>query len=101
MVAVSDFSGLISSPCAFASAAAMAPIDSLERCMAGFQAQHIKAHRPRLGTLRPDSVTDGFLCILRHEGLELCLRIFMFEVRLSRSSKYAGELRPRIRRTHV
>jgi hypothetical protein len=25
----------------------------------------------------------------------------MFEVRLSRSAKYAGELRPRIRRTHV
>jgi hypothetical protein len=32
MVAVSDFSGLISSPWASASAAAIEPIDSLDRC---------------------------------------------------------------------
>ena len=44
---------------------------------------------------------DGFLGIFRHEGLELCLGILMFEVRLSRSPKYAGELGPSIRRAHV
>ena len=101
MVAVSDFSGLISSPCAFASAAAMAPIGSLERCMINFQAQNVEAHRAGLGTFRPDSVTDGFLCIFRQEGLELCLGILVFEVRLSRSPKYAGELGPSVRRAHV
>src|SRR5437870_2324686 len=34
IIAVSDFSGLVSSVCALASAAAIAPIDSLDRCMA-------------------------------------------------------------------
>src|SRR3954462_13379551 len=101
MIAVSDFSGLISSPCAFASAAAMAPIDSLERCMARFQAQHIKAHRPGLGTFRPDSMADGFLRVLRHEALELCLGILMFEICLSGSPKYTGELDPSVRQAHV
>ena len=47
MVAVSDFSGLISSPWALASAAAMAPINSLERCMAPLHAQNIETHRAR------------------------------------------------------
>jgi hypothetical protein len=46
MVAVSYFSGLISSPWALASAAAMAPIDSLERCMACLRLKKIKADGP-------------------------------------------------------
>ena len=58
--------------------------------MINFQAQNVEAHRAGLGTFRPDSVTDGFLCIFRQEGLELCLGILVFEVRLSRSPKYAG-----------
>src|SRR5271157_1380418 len=47
MVAVSDFSGLVSSTWALARAAAMVAIVSLERCMGGaLHAQEIKAHRP-------------------------------------------------------
>src|ERR1039458_4375145 len=46
MVAVSDFSGLVISACALASAAAMAPIDSLERCMIGLHLEQIEANRP-------------------------------------------------------
>jgi hypothetical protein len=34
MIAISDFSGLVSSACALASAAAIAPMVSLDRCMA-------------------------------------------------------------------
>ena len=46
IVATSDFSGLASSACALASAAAMVPIDSLELCTINLQAEHIKAHGP-------------------------------------------------------
>ncbi len=42
--AMRDFSGLVSSACAFASAAAMVPIDSLELCTIGLQAEHIKTY---------------------------------------------------------
>src|SRR5262249_35281623 len=45
IVATSDFSGLVSSACALASAAAMVPIDSLQRCMAALHAQDVKADR--------------------------------------------------------
>jgi hypothetical protein len=38
MMPMSDFSGLLSSACALASAAAIAPIDSLDRCMAALHA---------------------------------------------------------------
>src|ERR1039457_998197 len=46
MVAVSDFSGLVSSACALASAAAIAPMVSLDRCIARLHgAQEIKTDR--------------------------------------------------------
>jgi hypothetical protein len=46
MVAMSDFSGFVSSDWALASAPEMLPIASLERCMGGrLRAQDIKAHR--------------------------------------------------------
>src|ERR1019366_7739889 len=47
MVAVSDFSGLVSSAYALASAAAIAPMVSLDRCIARLHAaQQIKTDRP-------------------------------------------------------
>ena len=46
MVAVRDFSGFAISAWALASAAASAPIRSLERCMTGLQFQNLKAVRP-------------------------------------------------------
>src|SRR6266404_619427 len=61
MVAVRDFSGLANSICALASAPAIAPIDSLQRCMtdlrhleikadgAGLAAVSFKRETPRLG----------------------------------------------------
>ena len=58
MVAVSDFSGLVISACALANAAAIAPMVSLDRCIARLHgAQEIKTDRPRFGTLGADAMT--------------------------------------------
>src|ERR1700687_1639060 len=46
MVATSDFSGLVSSRCALASARASAPIESLERCIGDLRIQEVKANGP-------------------------------------------------------
>jgi hypothetical protein len=43
---VNDFSGLVNSICALASAAAIVPIDSLERCIVGLRLIELKADRP-------------------------------------------------------
>src|SRR5262249_22362843 len=101
MVATSDFSGLVSSACALASAAAMVPMDSLERCMAALHAQDIKAHRTGLGSSGSDAMADRFPCVLGYKGLELRLGILMLEVSLARASKHAGEFRPGIGSAHV
>src|SRR5215469_8038944 len=101
MIATSDFSGLVSSACALASAAAMVPMDSLERCMAALHAQDIKAHRTGFGSLGSNTMPDRFLGVLGHKGLELCLGILMLEVSLARAPKHAGEFRPGIGCAHV
>ena len=50
MVAVNDFSGLVSSACAFARAAAIAAMDSLVRCMVSLlparDGEKLEADRP-------------------------------------------------------
>jgi len=47
MVAVCDFSGLVSSICALARAAAIAPMVSLERCMGRLRLlENVEADRP-------------------------------------------------------
>src|SRR6266702_2847323 len=97
----SDFSGLLSSSCALASAAAIAPIDSLERCMAALHAQDIKAHRTGFGSFGSDAMADRFLGVLGHKGLELRLGILMLEVSLARAPKHAREFRPGIGCAHV
>src|SRR5262252_5861840 len=101
IVATSDFSGLVNSACALASAAAMVPMDSLEQCMAALYAQDIKAHRTGFGSLGSNTVPDRFLGVLGHKGLELCLGILMLEVSLARAPKHAGEFRPGVGCAHV
>jgi hypothetical protein len=64
MIPISDFSGLLSSACPLARAAAIAPIDSLDRCMAAVQAQDIEAHRAGLRPLGADAMPDR-LSVLR------------------------------------
>src|SRR5271165_6614218 len=103
MVAVSDFSGLVSSACAFASAAAIAPMVSLDPCMAAFliMSEKIKADRARLRTLGPNAVAGGFLCVLRHQGLEFGPGPLMVEKGGARGAEETGKLRPGIRLAHV
>ena len=97
----SDLSGLVSSACALASAAAMVPMDSLERCMAALHAKDIKAHRTGFGSFGSYAMADRFLGILGHKGLELRLGILVLEVSLARAPKYAREFRPGVGCAHV
>src|SRR5262245_8704944 len=66
MVAVSDFSGLMSSACALAKAEASAATVSLDRGMGRLRLQHIKAHRARFRSPGFHAVPDGLPGILRH-----------------------------------
>src|SRR6266550_9350084 len=101
MVATSDFSGLVSSACALASAAAMVPIDSLERCIAALHAQDLKAHCTGSRSFGSDAIADRFLGVLGHQGLELRLGILMLEVSLSCAPEHTREFRPSIGCAHV
>src|SRR4030088_1455698 len=101
MVAPSDFSGLVSSAWAFASAAAIAPIVSLERCMGRLHVHEIEAHRPGFGALGPDPVPDRLLGVLGHDGLEVGLGPFMLEKCRAGGAKYGRQIGPRVRRAHV
>src|SRR5262245_27167300 len=101
IVATSDFSGLVSSACALASAAAMVPIDSLERCMAALHVQDIKAHRTGFGSFSSDAMAGRFLGVFGHQRLELRLGVLMLEVSLACAPKHAIELRPGIGCAHV
>src|SRR6266487_4275394 len=101
MVAVSDFSGLMSSAWAFARAEASAATVSLDRRMGRLRLQHIKAHRARFRALCSHAVPDRLLGLLRHQGFELALGPFMVEKGNPGAAEARGELRPGIRRTHI
>src|SRR6516225_7066044 len=102
MVAVSDFSGLMSSAWALAKAEARAATDSLDRGMARLlRLQHVKAHRPRFRTLGFHAMPDGLLGILGHQSFEFAFGPFVVEKGMPAVSEERGELRPGIRRTHI
>src|ERR1700688_2265192 len=94
MVATSDFSGLVSSDWALASAPAMAPIDSLERCMAGLHVEEIEADGARLRALGPDAVAGRLLGVLGHQTLEFGLGVLVLEKGVSGLAIDPGEFRP-------
>src|SRR6266568_9398339 len=73
MVATSDFSGLESSVCALASAAASAAIESLDRCMGSLRLEDVETDRARLRAAGPDPMADRLLGVLRNECLEFGL----------------------------
>src|SRR5262245_28566027 len=101
MVAVSDFSGLISSAWALARAEASAATVSLDRGMGGLRLQHIKAHRSRFRALGFHAVPDGLLSVLGHQGFELAFGPFVVEKGAPGVAEERGELRPEIRRAHI
>src|SRR6266540_2465688 len=96
MVAVSDFSGFMSSAWALAKAEASAATDSLDRGMGCLRLQHIKAHRPRFRALCSHAVANGLLGILRHQGFELAFRPFEVEKGASSVAEERGKLGPGI-----
>jgi len=61
-------SGLVASDCALASAAAMVPIDSLERCMTALELEQIEADGAEFRALRAYPVADRFLGIVGHQA---------------------------------
>src|SRR5271169_3110207 len=102
MVATSAFSGLVSSAWALASAAAIAPMVSLDRCMAPLPTgEQIEADRPRLRPFGPNAMAGGFLGVLGHQGLELELGPLVVEKGGTGRAEEAGELGPRIGLAHV
>src|SRR5215468_12062807 len=98
MVAVSDFSGLMSSAWALAKADASAATVSLDRGMTGLHLQHIKTHRARFRALGFHAVPDGLPGILGHQGFELALGPFVVEKCLPGVAEQRSELRPGIGR---
>src|ERR1700730_7865440 len=101
MVAVSDFSGLVSSDWALARAPAMVPIDSLDRCMACLHAQDIEAHGSGFRPFGPYAMPHRLLSVFRHEALQLGLGIFVFKESRTGPAKHAGKLGPGIGRAHI
>src|SRR5262245_30848489 len=101
MVAVSDFSGLISSAWALAKAEANAATVSLDRGMGRLRLQHIKTYGARFRALGSHAVPDGLLGILGHQGFELALRPFVVEKGAPGVAEERGELGPGIRRGHI
>src|SRR5215471_18351950 len=101
MIAVSDFSGLISSACALAKAEASAATVSLDRGIGRLRLQHIKAHRPRARALGLHAVPDGLPGILGHQGFELAFGPFVLEKGLPGIAEERSELGPGIRRAHI
>src|SRR5262245_15357215 len=77
---IRDFSGLVSSICALARAAAIVPIVSLERYMLCLRVGNLEAHCPRARALGPDPMTDGFFGVLWHQAFQLGLRAFVLQV---------------------
>src|SRR5262244_2995873 len=71
MVAVSDFSGLMSSAWALAKAEASAATDSLDRGMTRLDLKYIKADSSRARALGPHPVADRLPGVVWHQGLEL------------------------------
>jgi hypothetical protein len=101
MVAIRAFSGLVSVACALASAAAIAPIDSLERDTVLLRREEIEPDSARLRSLGSHAVAGCFFRVFRHQGFELGLGPLMVEERRASCTEEAGELRPRIQAAHV
>src|SRR5580700_6161535 len=101
MVATRDFSGLTSSACALANAAARLAMDGLDLCTAALRAEEVEADGARFRTLGPDAMPSRLLGILRHQILQFGLGLFMFEVRRTGPRENRSKLRPRIGGAHV
>ena len=78
---MSDFSGLMSSICALAKAAAKLLMDWLDRCMVGLPGKTVKADGARFGPLGPNAMANRLLGILWHKALKFDLGLLVLEMR--------------------
>ena len=81
---------------AVASAPAMVPIDSLERCMGCLLAQNIEADGSGLRPLGPDTMPHGLLGVFRHQPLELGLGALVLQKGRPGPAEHPGHLGPGI-----
>src|SRR6266404_9233530 len=79
----------------------MAPIDSLERCMASLQFKQIEADGARFRAFGADAMSDCLFGILGHEALQFDLCVLMLQKCGSGLAKDCGEFRPGVGRTHI
>src|SRR5262249_55871075 len=101
MVAVSDFSGLMSSAWALARAAASAATDSLDRGMGRLRLQQIKNYGARSRAFGPHPLPDRLLGVLGQQSFELAFGSFVVEKGAAGVAKERGELGPRIGCAHI
>src|SRR5258708_4843484 len=101
IAAVRDFSGLVSSAWALARAAAIAPIDSLDRCMVHLQIHQVKTDGAGFRAFGPQAMADGFLGIFRNQFLEIGLDAFMFLKGGTGPSKGSCEFCPAVGSGHI
>src|SRR5580704_3007845 len=101
MVATRDFSGLVSSGCALANAAARQAMDSLDRCMAALLDEEVEAHGAGFRALGADAVADRLLGIFRHRALQFGLRLLVLQMGRSSPGKEAGEFRSAVGAAHI
>src|SRR5512146_1283612 len=99
MVAIRDFSGLLSSPWALARAAAMAPMVSLERCIG--RLQQVEADGPGFGTPGPQAVSNGLPGILRNQLLQVGLGPLMLLIGRPGPAVGGGKFGPGVRGAHI
>ena len=79
----------------------MAPIDSLDRCIAGLQFQEFEADGAGFRALGPDAMPGRLLGILRHQALQFGLGVLVLHEGRSGLAKHRREFRPGIGRAHV
>src|ERR1700691_356934 len=101
MVPIRDFSGLTSSICALARAAARLAMHSLDRCMIILHFEEVEADGAGFRALGPDAMTDRLMGVLGHQPFEFGLGLFVLRMGRLGAGKNASEFRPRIRGSHV
>src|SRR5262245_19587110 len=100
MVATRAFSGLMSSDWTLASALAMAPIDSLQRCMINLPYE-VETDGAGFLALGSHPMSDRLLGVFGHECLQFGLGILVFEESRACTAEDASKFRPRVRGAHV
>src|ERR1019366_3820900 len=101
MVAVSDFSGLLSSICALASAPAITPIVSLQRCMTGLHIDQVETDGTGFRALGAQAMAERFLGVLGHYFFEFRFRALVFQERRAGAAIDGRKFSPDVGRAHI